>query len=222
MLALDYATFNLLVEEGKKVLLFVERALRGKTFQGLEEMCLPEAVVLHSEPAIADKFSRGGAVQKKMHTLLSVSVFHSPGRRGRVQPFFNVRRWLEQADGKMIPMTQGTMLNFKEFHTLVYCASEYFFSMEEEFAKPRVAHDEMKMSLEVKMTKMMRNFPGVDFDSHEFIFDDESDHHSDDNDESDDRLILANEQIAVDLSPEKKPGDDDEPFDLSNDECSFE
>lgn len=208
-LSLDYPTFQLLLEEGKKLILFVEKTLRGKTFNTLSEMNLPEAVILHTI-AEEEKDSRGNVLAKKnVHTMLNIQFRNWTGRRGRVQPSFNVRQWLEN-DGKLIALKNGATMNFREFYSLIYCAAEYLMASEEAIAQLRIFHDQLRTSLETKL--VCSTYPewiGRDYDSESFLVDDESDSQNNDSDSEDvdERLDVPNTTLVAEMQHELRLSD---------------
>lgn len=175
ILEMDSDTFQLFLEEGMKLCDFVERELRGKTFDGLSGLKLPEIVCLNTGRGFD-----GGPI----HTLLILSIFKW-GRSGcRVQPFFNIRNFAENPGDKLlIPTAQGVTLNYREFHNLVFPGAEYLGIAEEQLAKPKVVHDKIQKIMEQKIEAFITQHPDVDTESLAFIYDDGADSKADDDDD---------------------------------------
>jgi hypothetical protein len=201
IIALDHATFSMLVSQGRKLCNFVDKNLRGKTFNSMEEMELPEMTSLEMKET-----SNGN----KLHVLLSLSIFKWGTRGNKFQPFFNIRRFVENDEGKLSATVKGVTLNFREMHNLVFSASEYLNVMADQFAKAKLVHDKMKIVLGEKIKSFMKNNPNAKTEKLEFLLDseDEFGNDSDDDDEED----SSDMQIVSDL---KEISDSDNDNDVS-------
>jgi hypothetical protein len=198
-LDMDHATFSMLVSEGRKLCHFVDRNLRGKTFNSEEEMNLPEMISLDTKET-----SNGN----KIHILLILSIYKW-GKRGgnKFQPFFNIRRFIEDStDGKLAPTVKGLTLNFREMHNLVFSASEYLNVMVDQFAKPKLVHDKMKIVLGEKIKGFMKNNPDVNTEKLDFLLDSDNQHET----ESDDEEDFSDLQIESDLKAISDSDNDNE------------
>jgi hypothetical protein len=208
-LPLDYPTFQLLLEEGRKLILFVEKTLRGKSFTSLAEMKLPEAVILHTLPEVVKDRSGKVISQKNLLTMLNVQFRNWTGRRGKVQPSFNVRQWLE-ADGQLTALKGGCTMNFREFYSLIHCAAEYLMASEEAIAQLRIFHDQLRNSLETKLVcSTYPEWVGRDYDGESFLVDDESDcpNGDSDSDDVDERIDAPNALIVAEMQHELRLSD---------------
>jgi hypothetical protein len=197
-LDIDHATFSMLVSEGRKLCHFVDRNLRGKTFNSEEEMGLPEMISLDTKEA-----GNGN----KVHILLALSIYKW-GKRGgnKFQPFFNIRRFIEDTDGKLTPTVRGLTLNFREMHNLVFSASEYLNVMVDQFAKPKLVHDKMKIVLGEKIKGFMKKNPDVNTEKLDFLLDSDDQHET----ESDDEEDFSDLQIESDLKEISDSDNDNE------------
>jgi hypothetical protein len=142
IIEMDHASFALLVHQGRKWCNFVDKNLRGQAFVSIDSMNLPDIISLDSRDTGTGR----------VHTLLMLSIFKWGTRPGKVQPFFNIRRFFENADGKLAPTTKGVTLNFREMHNLVFSAAEYLNVMSDQFAKPKIVHDKMRDVLGEKVS----------------------------------------------------------------------
>ena len=210
ILEIDHSTFSLLVSQGRKLCNFVDKNLRGKTFNSEDEMKLPEIISLSSKET-----SNGG----KVHILLMISIFKW-GKRGgnKFQPFFNIRRFIENAEGKLIPTVKGLTLNFREMHNLVFSAAEYLNVMADQFAKAKLVHDKMKTVLGVKIQSFMKNNPNVNTEKLEFLLDSDN-RAGNESDDDDDEEDLSDMQIVSDL---KEISDSDNDNEMTETSGSFD
>lgn len=207
ILNVDHATFTLLVSQGRKLCNFVDKHLRGKSFNSEEEMELPDPISLDSRET-----SNG---EKKVHVLLILSIFKWGKRAGMFQPFFNIRRFIENSEEQLTPTQKGLTLNYREMHNLVFSASEYLNAMADQFAKPKLVQDKMKIVIGEKIKAFMKNHPDAKTEMLEFLLD------SDDREvnESDDEEDVADMQIYSDL---KEISDSDNDNDLNETGNNFE
>lgn len=187
VLDMDHATFSLLVSHGRKLCNFVDKNLRGKLFNSVEEMELPDVLSLDSREA-----SNGN----KVHTLLILSIFKWGKRVGKFQPFFNIRRFIENAEGRLAPTHKGLTLNYREMHNLVFSAAEYLNVMADQLAKPKLVHDKMKVVLGEKIKAFMKNNPDANTEKLEFLLDSDD---LQDNESDDEEDTAADMQIFSDL-----------------------
>lgn len=166
VLEMDHETFQLLQEEGAKMLHFVERELRGKTFSSVEEIKLPEIVCIDSG------IGEGGS---KVLTILMVSIFNWGRGGSKIQPFFNLRKFVENKEGKLQPLFSGVTLNFREFFNLIFPCAEYFQLVEQEMGKVKVIHDDIEKVMKMKIQTFLQHHPETNDDSPNFIYDDGDD-----------------------------------------------
>lgn len=206
LITVDHETFTLLVSHGRKLCNFVDKRLRGKSFNSEDEMELPEVISLDS------KESSNGS---KVHVLLILSIFKWGKRAGMFQPFFNIRRFIENSEGQLAPTQKGLTLNYREMHNLVFSAAEYLNAMADQFAKPKIVHDKMKTVIGEKIKAFMKNHPDAKTETLEFLLD------SDDQliNESDDEEDVADMQIFSDL---KEISDSDNDNDLNETGNNFD
>jgi hypothetical protein len=210
ILEIDHSTFSLLVSQGRKLCNFVDKNLRGKTFNTEEEMKLPEIISLSSKET-----SSGG----KVHILLMISIFKWGKRVGnKFQPFFNIRRFIENAEGKLIPTVKGLTLNFREMHNLVFSAAEYLNVMADQFAKAKLVHNKMKIVLGAKIHAFMKNNPNVNTEKLEFLLDSDN-QAADSSDDDDDEEDTSDMQIVSDL---KEISDSDNDNEMTETSGSFD